>query len=261
MHWYAGTSGYSYKEWVGAFYPEGLKSDAMLSYYAVHLPAVEINNTFYRMPRTQVLQSWCDAVPKDFRFVVKASRRITHQLRLADAQEPTEYLARKLDALGDKLGAVLFQLPPFLRKDIARLSAFLDILPKALPAAFEFRHASWDDDETYDLLAKHNRALCISEGEAGDKDDAPKRIATTDWLYLRLRKPDYTDAALNRWHTTAEATGAEKAFVFFKHEDEAAGPKIAARFLELARRESAAALPPRRAAPRQKQRPEKRRSS
>ncbi|NJN51701.1 MAG: DUF72 domain-containing protein [Gammaproteobacteria bacterium] len=250
MHWYAGTSGYSYKEWLGSFYPEALKTDAMLGYYAVRLPTVEINNTFYRMPRTQVLQSWCDAVPNDFRFVVKASRRITHQLRLNDAQEPTEYLARKLEALGDKLGAVLFQLPPYLRKDMDRLRSFLDVLPQALPSAFEFRHASWLDDEVFDLLAKRNRAICASED---DESEAPMRLATTDWLYLRLRKTAYDDAMLKAWHRTAQATPAKHAFVFFKHEDEATGPATAARFLELTRVETKAALPPRRAAPRQTQ--------
>ena len=161
MHWYAGTSGYSYKEWIGSFYPDGMKADAMLSYYAVHLPAVEINNTFYRMPRTQVLEAWADAVPKDFRFVIKASRRITHEQKLVDADESTDYLARKLEVLDGKLGAVLFQLPPYLRKDIERLRAFLKVVPASMPAAIEFRHASWFDDETFDLLSSHDRvAFC-----------------------------------------------------------------------------------------------------
>ncbi len=256
MDWYAGTSGYSYKEWLGSFYPEGLKADAMLGYYAVRLPTVEINNTFYRMPRTQVLQSWCDAVPKDFRFIIKASRRITHQSRLVDAEESTDYLVRKLEALGDKLGAVLFQLPPFMRKDRERLESFLDIVPKALPSAFEFRHRSWFDDEIFDLLAQHDRAICVSE----DEDfEAPPRIATTDWLYLRLRKPTYSDQALEGWLAAARKTDAAKAFVFFKHEDDATGPATAAHFLELAKADiKTAALPPRRAAPREKKQPAKR---
>jgi uncharacterized protein YecE (DUF72 family) len=250
MDWYAGTSGYSYKEWIGSFYPDGLKTDAMLSYYAVRLPAVEINNTFYRMPRTQVLEAWCDAVPKDFRFVVKASRRITHQLRLADAEEPTDYLVRKLEVLGDKLGAVLFQLPPYLRKDSDRLESFLGKLPASLPAAFEFRHDSWYDNETFDTLARHARAICVSE----DEDmAAPQRLATTDWVYLRLRKSSYSDTALKGWLRDGEQAGASRGFAFFKHEDEATGPKTAARFLELAAGQVTRARPPRRAEPRAKQ--------
>jgi len=250
VHWYAGTSGYSYKEWLGSFYPDGLKPDAMLAYYAVRLPAVEINNTFYRMPRTHVLEAWSDAVPSSFRFVVKASRRITHQLRLVDAAEPTEYLARKLEALGDKLGAVLFQLPPYLRKDANRLAAFLDVLPRDLPSAFEFRHGSWYDEEIYDLLAERDRAICVSEDE---ELDAPDRCATTDWIYLRLRKPQYADTDLRRWITRAEAHDGTRGFAFFKHEDEGTGPKIAARFLELGSEARRDALPPRRA-PRRKAR-------
>ena len=249
MHWYAGTSGYSYKEWIGSFYPDGMKTDAMLSYYAVHLPAVEINNTFYQMPRTQVLEAWADAVPSDFRFVIKASRRITHTQKLVDADESTDYLARKLEALGGKLGAVLFQLPPFLRKDIERLRAFLKIVPDALPAAIEFRHASWFDDETFDLLSSHNRALCINEG---DTLPQPTRFATTDWVYLRMRRPDYSDAALVGSCRSAQATGAKYGFAFFKHEDEAGGPALAARFLTLARDQRRSGQPPRRAEPRRK---------
>jgi uncharacterized protein YecE (DUF72 family) len=242
MHWYAGTSGYSYKEWIGSFYPEGIKADAMLAYYAVHLPAVEINNTFYRMPRTQVLEGWADAVPNDFRFAIKASRRITHEHRLVDAGEATTYLARKLEALGEKLGVVLFQLPPYLKKDCERLRAFLDVVPSSIPAAFEFRDASWFDDETFDLLSSRGRALCVGED---DDLEEPSRCTTTDWVYLRLRRSEYSDASLLGHCRRAQATGAQRGFAFFKHEDAAAGPAIAARFLTLSRDQSRRAAPPR----------------
>jgi uncharacterized protein YecE (DUF72 family) len=229
-NWYAGTSGFSYKEWKSTFYPEDLPDAQMLSYYADHLPAVEINNTFYRMPRSNALRNWANSVPADFRFVIKASRRITHQQRLKEADESVSYLFDKLDELGDKLGAVLFQLPPYLRADIERLEVFLNILPKALPVAFEFRHESWFTDEVLDLLADRGKALCVSEDE---KTPQPTRIRTTDWLYLRLRKPSYTDTALRGWLRRA-GDDAKQGFAFFKHEDAGAGPAMAGRFLKIA---------------------------
>lgn len=243
--WYAGTSGYSYKEWRGPFYPPELSNDAMLPYYAVQLPAVEINNTFYRMPRTHVLEGWHDAVGPDFRFIIKASRRITHQLKLQDAAEPVGYLAGKLGALGDKLGAVLFQLPPYQRKDLDRLRRFLDVIPRALPTAFEFRHASWFDDEVLDALVEHGRGLCVSDD---GKLELPPRFVTTGWAYLRLRQPGYSDAALREWISRVQETGVATAYAFFKHEDEGAGPALARRFLNLAAAETSAARPPKRAA-------------
>jgi uncharacterized protein YecE (DUF72 family) len=243
-HWYAGTSGYSYKEWKGSFYPADMSNSAMLPYYAVQLPAVEINNTFYRMPRTHALEGWHDAVGPDFRFVIKASRRITHQLRLKDAAEPVEHLARKLDVLGDKLGAVLFQLPPYLHHDLDRLQDFLAILPKNLPAAIEFRHASWFDDAVFDALERHGCGLCVSDD---GKFAIPERVATTNWAYLRLRQPGYSDAALNDWIERVAKAGARQGYAFFKHEDEAVGPALARRFLDLAETEPTTARPPKRA--------------
>ena len=231
MQWLAGTSGYSYKEWKGAFYPEDIAAGDMLAYYASKLPAVEINNTFYRMPRRSVLAIWRDSVPADFRFSIKASRRITHQSRLKDCEEAVDYLATGLETLEHKLGCVLFQLPPYLRKDDERLDAFLSIWPKAFPVAMEFRHDTWFDDETAEILKRHDAAICVSEdGEL----PMPGFVATTDWVYLRLRKPDYDDAALGSWVGRAAASGASRGFAFFKHEDEGAGPKLASRFLDLA---------------------------
>ncbi len=230
----AGTSGYSYKEWKGAFYPEDLPAGDMLGYYAGRLPTVEINNTFYRMPTEKLLASWAEQVPEGFRFVLKAPQRITHKKKLEDAGEETEHFFRMAGTLEARLGAVLFQLPPWLRKDVPRLMAFLEILPRVARAAFEFRHASWFDDEVYDRLREHGAALCVADAE-GDLD--VPLAATAPWGYLRLRRTDYDDAALADWANRVQAHSWEEAFVFFKHEDEATGPRLAERFLELAGRD------------------------
>jgi uncharacterized protein YecE (DUF72 family) len=228
----AGTSGFAYKEWKGAFYPPDLASDRLLAFYGGELPAVEINNTFYRLPKEGVLARWEAEVPDGFRFAVKASQKITHYKRLKDAGPETGYLLSVLGALGAKLGAVLFQLPPNLKVDLPRLEAFLDTLPPGLPAAFEFRHPSWDDDSVLDLLGARAYALVAADtDEQPWEEDLP---GTAPWGYLRLRRESYDDAALRAWHRRIAATGWREAFVFFKHEDEAAGPRMAKRFLELA---------------------------
>ena len=232
MDWLAGTSGYSYKEWKGSFYPQDIAAGAMLAHYAARLPAVEINNTFYRMPRAGVLATWRDAVPAAFRFVVKASRRITHQAKLVDCGDAVAHLAGLLETLDGKLGCVLFQLPPYLRKDVVVLDAFLGAWPKAFPAAVEFRHASWYDAETAAALTRHGAAICVSDD---GKLPLPKCVGTVDWLYFRLRRPDYEDADLDAWLQRASVTGATRGFAFFKHEDAGAGPELAARFLRKAR--------------------------
>lgn len=227
----AGTSGYSYKEWKGSFYPEKLPAKDMLSHYAERLPAVEINNTFYRMPRRSVLEAWVEQVPAGFRFAVKASRRITHNKRLAEASEETTYLLSNLEVLGDRLGVVLFQLPPGLRKDTDRLRAFQGTLPPGLPVTFEFRHASWYDDEVCAALREHGHALCIVDGDDGAVPDALP--ATAPWGYLRLRRLDYDANVLERWVAAVAAQDWRHAFVFFKHEDAGAGPELAQRFIAL----------------------------
>ena len=232
MDLHAGTSGFAYKEWKGAFYPEDLANDRMLAFYAGELPAVEINNTFYRLPREGVLARWAEEVPDGFRFVIKASQKITHYKRLKDTDSETGYLLSALGALGAKLGAVLFQLPPNLKCDLPRLEAFLDLLPGTLAAAFEFRHPSWAEGGVREVLAARKVALV-----AADTDEEPwagELPGTAPWGYLRLRRQDYDDAALAEWHRRIAATGWREAFVFFKHEDEAAGPRMARRFLELA---------------------------
>ena len=231
MRVWAGTSGYSYKEWKGSFYPEDLANDEMLGYYAGELPAVEINNTFYRMPTEKLLAGWAENVPSGFRFALKASRRITHEKCLKGAEEETEYLTRTAGTLGDRLGVILFQLPPYLKKGVDRLEGFLAQLPKGTRAAFEFRHPSWYEDEVFEKLGAAGAALCIAE--AGGEADAPN-VATTDWGYLRLRRTDYSDADLAAWADRVRSQPWSDAFVFFKHEDEAAGPAFAKRFLELA---------------------------
>jgi uncharacterized protein YecE (DUF72 family) len=227
----AGTSGFSYKEWKGPFYPEDLANAEMLRFYAGRLPSVEINNTFYRMPKASVLEGWAAQVGDDFRFAIKASRRITHIKRLKEPVEETEYLLAAVAALGARLGVVLFQLPPNLKKDLARLEAFLALLGGRVPAAFEFRHESWEDDEVAALLSTRGAALVAAETE--EREDTPLR-ATARFAYLRLRKPAYTEAELRGWLSRLADLRVDEAFVFFKHEDAGAGPKLAAELLSLA---------------------------
>jgi uncharacterized protein YecE (DUF72 family) len=213
----AGASGYSYKEWCGAFYPEKMKPDAMLGFYAERLPTVEINNTFYRMPKADVLEAWRDATPEAFRFAVKASRRITHDARLKaeEAADSVAYLYKNLDALGAKRGPVLFQLPPFLKKDLPRLEAFLAILPEGHRAAFEFRHESWFDDDVYAALKHANASLCLSERE----DNAPPPLVeTAPFGYIRLRLEEYSEEDLKRWSDRLLATGWHEIYAYFMHE-------------------------------------------
>jgi uncharacterized protein YecE (DUF72 family) len=213
----AGASGYSYKEWQGSFYPDKIKADAMLAWYAERLPTVEINNTFYQMPKTAVLETWANATPADFRFAIKASRRITHDARLkADAAaESVAYLYRGLETLGDKRGPVLFQLPPFLKKDLPRLQEFLALLPQGHLAAFEFRNETWFDDDVYSALHSAGASLCLSERE----DNAPPPLVeTAPWGYVRLRLEDYSDDDLRAWAERLAATGWHEIFVYFMHE-------------------------------------------
>jgi len=213
----AGASGYSFKEWKGIFYPEKIKPEDMLAWYAARLPTVEINNTFYQMPKVPMLQHWADVTPESFRFAIKASRRITHVARI-NAEAATDsvgYLYKSLAALGEKRGPVLFQLPPFLKKDVARLSEFLYLLPEGHRAAFEFRHDSWFDDEVYAALKAASASLCLSERE----DNAPPPLVeTAPWGYVRLRLETYSDADLERWAERLAATGWQQIYAYFMHE-------------------------------------------
>src|ERR1041385_3417655 len=231
MNFYVGTSGFSYKEWKGSFYPEDLPEKQLLEFRRVLFRSVEINNTFYRMPKASVLEAWAQEVPPDFKFVLKASQRITHMQRLKDAGDSVSYLLKVAVALNDRLGPLLFQLPPYLKKDVPRLREFLALLPRDCRSAFEFRHESWFDDEVFGLLREHQVALCIAEAEDGV--EVPF-VSTADWGYLRLRRPDYGDAELKAWGDRVRGQNWSDAFLFFKHEDEGKGPQMAKRFLELA---------------------------
>jgi uncharacterized protein YecE (DUF72 family) len=225
-----GTSGYSYKEWKGSFYPEDLKPDQMLEYYSSKLKTVEINNTFYRMPKKELLQKWGSQVPDGFSFVLKASSRITHKKRLDDCADEVGYLTGNALELGDKLGPMLFQLPPWFKKDADRLKAFVEILPDGWKAAFEFRHESWFDDETYEILRSRGVALAVSDGEKGDE---PPVVPTASYGYLRLRRPAYDQEQLQKWAQRIREQPWETAHVFFKHEDAGTGPRLAAEFEQL----------------------------
>ena len=231
MNLYVGTSGYSYKEWKGPFYPEDLPDKQMLRFYGERFRSVEINNTFYRMPKPAMLETWAGEVPVDFKFVLKAPQQITHIKRLKDANDSVAYFLKVAATLNERLGALLFQLPPYLKKDTARLREFLALLPRDHRTAFEFRHESWLDDETFALLREHQVALCIAEAEDGV--EVPF-LSTADWGYLRLRRPDYGDSELKAWVDKVRQTNWTDAFIFFKHEDEGKGPQMGKRFLELA---------------------------
>jgi uncharacterized protein YecE (DUF72 family) len=231
MNLYVGTSGFSYQEWKGVFYPEGLAEKQMLRYYGGQFRTVEINSTFHHMPKSSVLEAWADQVPADFRFVLKAPQRITHLQRLLDAEESVSYLMEVAGSLQQRLGALLFQLPPSLSKDLPRLRDFLALLPPRRRVAIEFRHQSWFDEEVYALLHKNKVALCVSDGVA---DLRVPVVATADWGYLRLRRPEYPLAELKKWVKRVREEKWQDLFVFFKHEEQAQGPLLAKRFLELA---------------------------
>ena len=231
MPLYVGTSGYSYKEWKGSFYPDKIAAKEMLRYYSERLSTVEINATFYRMPQPGMLENWKEQVPPTFRFSLKASQRITHFKRLKETEEETKYFLETAEVLGDQLGVVLFQMPPNMKKDLPRLEAFLTQLPPATPAAFEFRHPTWFDDDVLDLLRSQNRPLVVS-----DTDDLPTTHIdkTADWGYLRLRRVNYSEENLVAWAARIREQDWKETFLFFKHEDAGTGPKLAAQFLQLA---------------------------
>jgi uncharacterized protein YecE (DUF72 family) len=221
-----GTSGFSYKEWKGRFYPADLPPAQMLPFYASRLTTVEVNNTFYRMPTEKMMSDWVALVPAGFTFAVKAPQRITHQKRLKDAGEVTSTFLRIAAVLGDKRGPLLFQLPPNMKKDLPRLDAFLSELPGDVRVAFEFRHTSWFDEEVYEVLRARKVALCTAEGEGL----ASPLVVTTDWGYLRLRLTSYSDEALAAWAARIRGQAWGEAFVYFKH-DEGEAPAMAAKLI------------------------------
>ena len=229
MALWVGTSGYNYPEWKGSFYPEKLPAAKMLPYYADHFATVEINNTFYRMPTEKLLAGWSEQTPPQFRLTLKAPKRITHEARLADCADATGRFLDVAASLGPKLGALLFQLPPFLRKDVALLDAFIATLPAGVCAAFEFRHASWLDAEVYARLRARNLALCIADSE---KLTTPVEL-TADYAYFRLRDEGYTPEDLDRWAQVIRdrTAGSRDVYVYFKHEEAGKGPEFARHLL------------------------------
>ena len=211
----AGTSGFSYKEWQGSFYPDKLPASRMLEFYTERLPAVELNNTFYRMPGEALILGWEKKSPDTFRFVLKAPRSMTHIRKLADCEEQLARFVQVASGLGPKLGPLLFQLPPTYQRNTDQLGAFLGALPAGVRAAFEFRHPSWYDESTFAVLRRHNAALC-----AADVDDIEPQpiVPTADFGYLRLRRLDYTPQQLENWAAALRQQPFGEAYVFFKHE-------------------------------------------
>jgi uncharacterized protein YecE (DUF72 family) len=231
MSLYVGTSGYSYKEWKGPFYPQKLPAKQMLPFYGGHFRTVEINYTFRRLPTAALVDAWASAVPAEFRFVLKAPEQITHKKRLKDTGDSVAKFVEIAGQLKERLGPLLFQLPPNFKKDVPRLGAFLTLLPFERRVAFEFRHPSWFDDEVFDMLRDQRVALCLAD--ADDGLNVPV-MATTHWGCLRLRRPEYDNKALKTWVQRVRDQDWQDAFVFFKHEGEGKGPRLAKRFLELA---------------------------
>jgi len=227
---WVGTSGYNYPEWRGSFYPEKFPTTKMLPYYAERLSTVEINYTFYRSPKPSILEGWSRQTPADFKFTLKAPKRITHDARLRDCSESLKYFLETAATLGPKLGMVLFQLPPFLRKDLAVFDAFLADFPSDVRAAFEFRHASWLSDDVYERLKARNLTLCVADSE---KSSTPVEI-TADYGYFRLRDEGYTPEDIAQWGRTIQekTSHCREVFVYFKHEEAGTGPQFARLLLD-----------------------------
>lgn len=224
-----GTSGYNYPEWRGTFYPEKFSTAKMLGYYAERFSTVEINYTFYRLPTEKLLAGWAAGTPEHFQFTLKAPRRITHDAKLQRCEDLVQAFCRTARTLGPKLGALLFQLPPTFKKDADVLRAFVDLLPEGTRAAVEFRHRSWLDAETYDVLRAKNVALCIADSE---KLSTPVEV-TADYTYFRLRDEGYQQADIEMWAATIRGLqGVRDVFVYFKHEEQGLGPEFAKRFVE-----------------------------
>jgi uncharacterized protein YecE (DUF72 family) len=256
MRLHSGTSGFSYGEWRGTFYPADLPDAGMLGYYAGRLESVEINNTFYQMPKEPLLERWRDAVAPGFCFALKAPRRITHLQRLRGSEESVAQFLKVAGVLGARLGPVLFQLPPFAKKDAVLLREFLTLLPPELDSAFEFRHPSWFDDEIFEVLRERRAALCGGDSDEGDR--SPPLVPTADFGYLRLRAPSYDAAGIRAWHERIATAGFERAYVYFKHE--VLGPLYAEHLRELVLGREPFPLPNPPAPPATPQKPKKRAS-
>ncbi len=227
---WVGTSGYNYPEWRGSFYPEKFSTTKMLPYYSERFSTVEINYTYYRTPNAKILSGWSEVTPQRFKFTLKAPKRITHVARLRDCADLLQYFVKTAATLGPKLGVLFFQLPPYFKKDLALLDAFLDAFPADVMAAFEFRHQSWLNDDVYDRLRARNLALCVAESE---KLSTPVEI-TANYAYFRLRDEGYTPRDIARWAQTIhdKTSACTEAFVYFKHEEAGKGPEFARLLLE-----------------------------
>jgi uncharacterized protein YecE (DUF72 family) len=230
MNTWIGTSGFQYAEWKGNFYPEDLPAAKMLPFYAERFLTTEINYTFHRIPAAKTIENWKALTPHKFRFALKAPQKITHWSKLRDCADTLEYFCKVITGLGDRLGPVLFQLPPTFKKDADILSSFLRELP-SMRSAFEFRHESWFDDEVYELLRSRNIALCIADT---DTIATPQKI-TADYGYLRLRREDYKKSDVEGWarFVREQESAWKDAFVYFKHEESGTGPKLAKQMMEL----------------------------
>ena len=230
MNLWIGTSGFQYSEWKGNFYPEDLPASKMLPFYADRFSTTEINYTFHRIPSPKTIDNWKQLTPEKFRFALKAPQKITHFAKLRDCADTLEYFCKVISGLGERLGPVLFQLPPNFKKDADVLSSFLRELP-SMRAAFEFRHESWFDDEIFEMLKKQNIALCIADTE---KLATPK-MATADYGYLRLRREDYGKIDIERWANFVREHSKDwkDVFVYFKHEESGIGPKLAAEMVKI----------------------------
>jgi uncharacterized protein YecE (DUF72 family) len=230
MTLFTGTSGYSHAEWKGSFYPAKFSQKKMLEFYSQHFSAVEVNYTFRTLPSAEVVENWAEQVPASFRFVLKCSQSITHFKRLQNAEKETNAFLELAARLGKQQGPILVQLPPNFKKNIERLDAFLEDIDGRAKVAFEFRNATWLDDEVYDCLREHAAALCVT-----DRSELPETglVHTANWGYLRLWDDNYTDARLRKWIAGIKAQKWREAYVFFMHEDEGISPKLAARFMKL----------------------------
>ena len=220
-----GTSGYNYPEWRGTFYPDKFPTGKMLGFYASHFNTVEVNYTFYRMPTPALLEGWAKGTPDNFRFTLKAPRRITHDSKLQRCEELVQVFCKTAAGLGSKLGVLLFQLPPTFKRDDSVFESFVDLIPEETRAAFEFRHPSWHDEAVFDALRRRNLALCVADSE---KMSTPV-VTTADYAYFRLRDEGYQDADIVQWASVIGALDAADRFVYFKHEEQGKGPDFAKR--------------------------------
>ena len=237
---YCGTSGFTYESWKPGFYPEKLASSKFLEYYATRLNAVEVNYTYRRLASAATFEKWIAYTPPDFLFLPKAHMKITHSYKLQGGEDFTRVFLESLNPLAaaNRLGPILFQLPPSLKRDTGRLCAFCKSLPRHIKAAFEFRNATWFDEETYSALRDCNIALCLAENE----NLKTPHVVTADFVYLRLRKPDYTESEIDSitFRVGQYLRNGYPTYAIFKHEETPAGAINAERLL-VTQRDSAVA--------------------